>query len=121
MKLTALYLKTGLLIVGFFIFSLSAIAQSELQNQEIKTGAQTVSVFDEQLSQTTNTAIKTDQERNAAFSKSTIKNISVSTARNCSYNRSDKPFTISIADFNKLPCDRQQFLLQNTNKYTIAD
>lgn len=42
-------------------------------------------------------------------------------ARKCTPIRRDNPFAISRKDFEKLPADRQRFLLDNPSKYTIID
>jgi hypothetical protein len=42
-------------------------------------------------------------------------------ARNCTTAKRSNPYSISRANFEKLPADRKQFILDNQNKYTIID
>jgi hypothetical protein len=42
-------------------------------------------------------------------------------ARNCTPRSAMKPNSITRANFNKLPKDRQAFVMQHSDKYTIVD
>lgn len=44
-----------------------------------------------------------------------------SSARLCTPMKRDNPYAISRKDFQKLPADRQRFILENQSKYTIVD
>jgi hypothetical protein len=56
------------------------------------------------------------QKRGAVASNS-----HASGARSCTPLKRENPYSISRADFNKLPADRQRFILENKSKYTIID
>ena len=44
-----------------------------------------------------------------------------SAARSCTPIKRENPYSISRADFQNLPADRQRFILENKSKYTIID
>lgn len=39
----------------------------------------------------------------------------------CAVVKKENPYSIKRTDFDKLPADRQRFILENTTKYTIID
>lgn len=41
--------------------------------------------------------------------------------KSCTPQKRENPYSISRKDFNKLPADKQRFLLDNRHKYTIID
>ncbi|MFN9596428.1 MAG: hypothetical protein ACK560_06520 [Bacteroidota bacterium] len=56
------------------------------------------------------------QKRGAVASNS-----HASGARSCTPLKRENPYSISRADFQNLPADRQRFILENKSKYTIID
>ncbi|MFZ9943233.1 MAG: hypothetical protein ACO3O0_06455 [Bacteroidia bacterium] len=73
---------------------------------------------------------KKPQVENTADSKATHSNNTTvhargtstgSSAKQCTPLNRNNPFAISRKDFQKLPADRQRFILENQSKYTIID
>ena len=109
------------LLVGGLLMSASSLAQNHEKtpgNKKIPSAS-----FDSENAQipaTGNTAVlnpKLATQKRGAISSIPDEN----SGKACTPLHRENPYSISRKDFDKLPADRQRFLLENRNKYTIIN
>jgi len=122
------FLKFGFVALAATFFCSAVYAQSAVQDpgrkDEIKNST---TVSPKVTSQSPQTSVKNQGvPRKSVNPKqaSAARGGAVATGnpgRSCTAKSTMKPYSITRANFNKLPKDRQQFVLENSNKYTIVD
>ncbi|MFM7053800.1 MAG: hypothetical protein ACKOX7_03575 [Bacteroidota bacterium] len=114
-------LMTSLAVLVLMWAHSTAFAQSHSKKPGNKQHPTTVTEVTQVQNPETGPTAKLDkklasQKRGAVSSKN-----QGSSARLCTPLKRENPYSISRADFEKLPADRQRFILENKNKYTILD
>src|SRR5688572_3264122 len=129
MKKAGQFLKLGFVALAATIFCSSVHAQTNAQGpgrkDEVKNSTPVVNTRVVNPGQVRNQgvakkSVNTKQAANAARGYSASAQTRNPT-RNCTPKSGLKPYAITRANFNKLSKDRQQFVLNNSNKYTIVD
>ncbi len=129
MKKAGLFVKLGFVALAATFWSCAVMAQSGAKYPGRKdTGtlsdAQVKSLRIEQA-QTSNqmSVVKSKVDpRLAAKSRGGVTVARTgNTGRNCTSKSTMKPYSITRENFNKMPLDRQQFVLSHSDKYTIVD
>lgn len=128
MKNAGIILKSGIVAFTALVFCTAGYAQT---NQMSSKEQQTVSVTPIEksghISQINNKAgqnvAKAKLNPNLAAQKRSAIQVSNdgNSARKCTTSPKENPFAISRSVFNTLPSDRQRFVLEHSNKYTIVD
>jgi len=122
MTKTGLFFKLGFGL-ALTVFSYSATsAQTKTKTAVQQAGVPTSNVQSNPVTVTTKVEPGTSQTKveNSAKQIDAAKPVS-SGARHCTPRANNHPYSITRADFNNLPKDRQKFILDNLNKYSIID
>ena len=132
MKKAGQFLKLGFVALAATIFCSSVHAQSNAQGpgrkDESKNSTPVVNTRvanqgpqkEVKNQGVAKKSVNTKQSANAARGYTASLHTG-NTTRNCTPKSNLKPYSITRASFNKLSKDRQQFVLANSNKYTIVD
>jgi len=128
MKKTSMLLKTSFAVVALIIFSNTAFSQgTEFKTQQIhsETGivkSNPVSGKNNNPSNLRGGSISPGQAKIIVQQASETGVMpDTKSTRNCTSQSAFPPNSISRKNFNNLPQNRQQFLLNNPGKYTIVD
>jgi hypothetical protein len=114
-----------LISTSLLLGSLLMAGASQAQNHEKypgnkKIASPSLDVDNAQAPATGNTAVLNPEmasQKRGAITATSNEN----SGKSCTPLQRENPYAISRKDFNKLPIDRQRFLLENGNKYTIID
>lgn len=132
MKKAGLFLRIGFVAMAAAIFSTTAFAQDAAKKAGRKdvpakttqpvVKAQPVNHGKQSPTKPTG-VVKAKLDPKYATQKrgAVVSTTSGTGARSCSPKNSVKAYSITRANFNKLPKDRQQFVLSNLDKYSIVD
>ena len=129
MKKAGKFLKFGLVIFSLSILCSAANAQSGTRSEGKKDVATPVAAHarihsDGNTDKSTKSqaaVTPTNSKLNAHSMRPANNAASEKATRNCQPKNINKPYSIKRDNFNKLPKDRQQFVLDNLNKYSIVD
>ncbi len=127
MKTGLIVKSASLLLFIIFLFNSASAQSSKIQQKEKNQDANTIEPVKSKSENQTilkgvdigNESEITDNSELQIEHKKALQNNT--TSRNCITKEIKEPYSISRTDFNKLPPDRKQFLLQNSNKYSIQD
>lgn len=119
MKKAGILVKAGFVAIAAIAFTSAAYSQGAEIKPGQPSGNAHVRPASNQLRGNTVTAAESklilqNQSQNNA-------NIVSKPERNCVSKSTMKPYSITRANFNNLPADRKQFVLNNSDKYTIVD
>ena len=125
MKNARIILKSGIVAFTVFVFCSSGFAQSNKETVKVKSVSVTPIEKSGHVSQigthqnvqkaTLNPKLEA-QKRGAV----TVAN-NGNSARNCTTKPKTNPYAMSRSVFNSLPKDRQQYVLEHSDKYTVVD
>ncbi len=129
MKKAGKFLKFGLVIFSISVLCSAAHAQSGTRSEEKKDVGTSVAAHSRIQSDTnrnkstkTQSAVTpTNSKLNAPILHSVNNAATGKGSRNCQPKNINKPYSITRENFNKLPKDRQQFVMSNLNIYSIVD
>ena len=116
--------KTGILLKAGFV-ALAAIALSSAsysQGAEMKSGSKNTNPAKASTNTLRGSNVSAVQSKQLIMNqKETSAIVTTSTTKTCTPKALANPYSISRKNFNNLPADRQKFVLNNSNKYTIVD
>lgn len=112
---------TLLAVMVLMLAHSTSFAQSDSKKPGNKQHPTTAIVGSQTQSPETGPTAKLDKKLASQKRGAVSSNIQGSGARTCTPLKRENPYSISRADFEKLPADRQRFILENKNKYTIID
>lgn len=120
MKKAGILLKAGFVAIAALAFNSAAYSQAAEVKPGKQSGATITQPAANQMRGNTMTAV---DSKLLLQKQSEVKPVVISTnaERNCVSKSTMKPYSITRANFNNLPSDRQQFVLSNSDKYTIVD
>ena len=128
MKKAGLFVKLGFVALAATFWSCAVMAQSAAKYPGRKdTGTlsdeQRKSLRKEQEASNQMTVVKSKVDpRLASKSRGGVTVAPTgNTGRNCTPTSTMKPYSITRENFNKMPLDRQEFVLSHSDKYTIVD
>ena len=129
MKRAGNFLIFGLVIFSVSILCTSTYAQTATGSEGKKDFTSSVATHARtQSGINTNKSTKiqiADSQSNSKLNSPPVHSVNNTAAgkgtRNCQPKNVNKPYSITRDNFNKLPKDRQQFVLDNLNKYSIVD
>ncbi len=128
MKKSEVLLKAGIFTIAAFTWFNTAHAQQVVKNPGRKDVAvsKTVPVqksnTTNQISPVTNGVAKGTLNSNlAAQKRGAFTPNNGSAQRNCTTKPNLKPYSITREIFDKLPKDRQEFVMSNPDKYSVID
>ena len=128
MKKAGLFVKMGFVALAATFWSCAVMAQSGAKYPGRKdTGtpsAEQAKILRTEQAQTTQVTVvksKVDPQLTSKSRGGVTVARTGNPARNCTSKSTLKPYSITRENFNKLPLDRQQFVLSHSEKYTIVD
>ncbi len=133
MKNAGFILKAGFVVFAAIAFNSNAYSQVSNQNPGVKQNKNQTEVPVIKSGNVSQTSTGTNQYQNVSHATLNPKyaaqkrgavvtsNQGSAAARSCKTAKRSNPYSISRTDFNNLPKDRQQFILDNSKKYTIVD
>lgn len=119
MKKAGILLKAGFVAIAALAFTSAAYSQGA----EVKPGQTSGNVHMKPASNQMrgNTVSAVDSKLILQNQSETKAAVVSNPERNCVSKSTMKPYSITRANFNNLPADRKQFVLNNSDKYTIVD
>jgi hypothetical protein len=132
MKKAGLFLRMGFVAIAAALLSTAAFAQDAAKKpgrKNVEAKVATPVVKAKVLNHGKPTAVRQQgvvhaklDPKLASQKRGAVKTpIQGSSSRNCTPRSNMKPYSITRANFNRLPKDRQQFVLSHSNKYTIIN
>jgi hypothetical protein len=117
MKKAGTLLKVSFVAMATIAFSSAAFAQAA----EIKPGKSTSQAVTQKSSARGASSVTAEESKVKIKQENDAKVIAQTPERNCVSKSTLPPNSITRKNFDNLPKDRQQFILDNSAKYTIVD
>jgi uncharacterized membrane protein len=117
MKKAGTLLKFGFVALATIAFGSAAHSQGA----EIKPGQTTGHTVSQQKTGAMRGTAMTAEQSKVIIQNQEVKVATTNPARNCTPHSKMQANSISRKDFNNLPADRKEFVLNNSEKYTIVD